>query len=406
MNQSAPRKNPYLLHLCWWLVGVSALGTWPSLPARAKGIEPTVYAHAGLDHFYNLEYPEAVEDFESALEGDPDNLIYYNFLTNTYLFEELHHLGQLEGNLYASSNRFLEKEKPEPDAERLKLIEDRIDEVKRRCQERLDKNPRDVHALYALGTAHGMDANLAFTIRKAYLDALRAGGKANDLHRKVLKLDSSFADAKLIPGLYEYVVGSIPTAVKWIVFLMGYHGSKEKGIELLQETMMNAKWVSSDAAILLAVIYTREKEHDYARQLLRKVSEYYPRNPLYFMEVGRSYEREKKTEKALQIYQQAADRLEAGKPGYDKLPRDRVYYEIGMLSQKTGQFDNALQAFGRLTQHEDSDTRLKASAALHRGDIFQAKKQPEKARAEYQLAASLPHEELRAEARKRLQKLQ
>ncbi len=391
----------------WWLFALLPVFLlWPGLEAQAEGVEPAVYAHAGLDHFYNLEYPEAEEDFRQALEGDPDNLIYYNFLTNTYLFEELYRLGQLEGNLYAASNKFLEEEKPDPDPERLKLIQERIGEVKKRARERLDENSRDIHALYALGTAHGMEANVDFTLEKAYFSALRNGGKANDLHRKVLKLDPSFADAKLVPGVYEYVVGSIPAAVKWIVFLMGHRGSKEKGIELLRDAMLNAKWVSSDAAVLLTVIYTREKEHEYARQLLRSISQYYPRNPLFFMEIGRSYEREGNTEKALQIYQEAADRLEAGRPGYDKVPRDRLYYEIGMLHQKIGQFDKALQAYGKITEQEDSDTRLRAYAALHRGDIFNAKQQPEKARAEYQLAASLPHQEPREQAQKRLKSIQ
>ncbi len=375
------------------------------LPATAQTIDPGVYARAGLDHFYNLEYEEAMEDFQKAIEGDPDNLIYYNFLTNTYLFQELHRLGQLEGNLYAGSNRFLKEKKPQPDAQRMELIEERIAQVKQRGQERLEENPQDVHALYALGIAYGLEANVAFTLRKAYLDALRAGGKANDLHRKVLKLDPSFADAKLIPGLYEYVVGSVPLTVRWIVFLMGHHGSKERGIELLQQTMMNAEWVNSDAAVLLSVIYTREKEHAYTRQLMARISEYYPRNPLYFMEIGRSYQREGQTEKALAIYQQAAFRLEAGQPGYHKIPRDRLYYEIGSLHQQLGQFDNALAAYGKITEEKESDSPLRAYAALQRGDIFRAKKEPEKARTEYQIVVSLPYEEPRRQAQERLRKL-
>src|SRR3972149_6376421 len=86
------------------------------------------------------------------------------------------------------------------------------------------------------------------------------------------------------------------------------------------------KGVTSDAAILRAVIYTRENQHAYARKLLTSISKYFPRNPLFFMEVGRSFEHEGKHQDALGIYLEAARRLDANAPGYDKVPRERPSY--------------------------------------------------------------------------------
>jgi len=373
--------------------------------AANQRIDPWVYAYAGFDHFYNLEYRESIADLKKAVEGEPDNPVLKNFLTNAYLFEELYRLRQLEGNLYSSSNPFL-KEKPKPDPERMELIRRRVAEVKELCEARLAKNPRDVDALYALGMTYGIEANYTFTLDKKYLEALRLGSKANELHERVLKLDPTYHDAKLIPGVYQYAVGSIPRSVKWLAFLLGYRGSKEQGIKLLQEAMVNGQWVSSDAAILLAVIYTRENQHAYARQLLHKVSDYFPRNPLLFMEIGRSFEREGKHREALEIYLEAARRLEAGAPGYEeKVPRERLYYEIGSLHQRLGQFDRALRAYGQVTEHTDSDGLLRAYSGLRRGEIYLAQRQRELARAEYERVAALPYEEPRRQAEERLRRL-
>lgn len=380
-------------------------GLLGAVPAAAESVDPWVYAYSGLDHFYNLEYEESISDLEKALEGEPENPIFHNFLTNAYLFQELYRLGQLEGNLYSASNAFLKEKKPEPNGQRMQLIRERIAHVKRLCKERLQRNPRDTDALYALGLAYGIEANYTFTMEKKYLEALRTGGKANDLHERVLKLDPNYHDAKLIPGIYQYAVGSIPRSVKWLAFLFGYRGSKERGIELLQQAMVQGKWVTSDAATLLAVIYTRENEHAYARQLLTTISGYFPRNPLYFLEMGRSHEREGNRKAALEIYLEAADRLEADAPGYFRIPRERLYYEIGSLHQQLGQFRMALEAYGKVTERPDSDGLMTAYSALRRGEIFLAQKRVDRARAEYERAAALPYEEPQREARQRLQAL-
>lgn len=373
--------------------------------AVAQEVDPWVYAHAGLDNFYNLEYDQAIANLRKAADQDPDNPVLQNFLTNAYLFQELYRLGLLQGNLYAASNDFLREKKPEPNRERMDLVRGRIADVKRLCEQRLEKNPRDTDALYALGLAYGIEANSLFTVDKKYLDALRAGSKANELHEQVLELDPNYHDAKLIPGVYQYAVGSIPRSVKWLAFLFGYRGSKERGIQLLQEAMMHGRWVSSDAAVLLSVVYTREKQHAYSRQLLTTVSTYFPRNPLFFLETGRSYEREGNRQAALEVYRRAAERLEAGTPGYRKLPRERLYYEIGILHQRLGQYDKALQAYGQVTERPDSDGLLIAYSALRRGEIFLAQNHPERARVEYERAAALPYEEPRREAQVRLRSL-
>lgn len=377
--------------------------------AHAKDdVAPWTYAYAGLDHFYNLEYQEAISDFQQAIKGDPDNPYFYNFLANTYLFQELRRVGALEGNLYDASNSFLQKKKPEPDPAVIQKMKENLAKAREICQARLEKNPNDVEALYVLGATYGVEGNYDFTILKSWYEALGAGNKANDLHEKVLKLDPNYQDAKLIPGVYQYIVGSIPGGVKWLAFLFGYHGSKQKGVRLLQAAMTKGKLTTSDAAFLLAIIYTREKHYDYTRKLLHSLSQFYPRNPLLPLEISRSYVREGKPKEALKHYAAVAKDMEDGKPGYDKLPRERVWYQVGVLAQQQGDYKQALDAFAKVmngNSDEDDAVVLKAQSGLRRGEIYMAQNHPQLARAEYEKVAAMPDDQARHDAEERLRVL-
>ena len=390
----------------WTLAAALSLGlALGGVAARADGVDPWVYAHAGLDHFYNLEYDEAIADLQKALEGDPDNVLFHNYLTNVFLFQELYRTRRLEGNLYAASNAFLKAQKPKPDPERMALIRQRVATVKQLCQQRLQENRYDTEALYAQGVAYSIEANYKFTLEKKYLDALRAASKANQLHRQVLKLDPNYHDAKLVPGLYQYVVGSLPGGIKFLVFLIGHRGNKSRGIALLQDAIANGQQVSSGAAILLGVVYNREKKHAYARQLYETLSQYYPRNLLLRLEVGRTYEREGNRAAALEVYTQVVEQVEAGVPGYSKVPRERLYYQIGIMHLQVGELDRALSAFFHVGEREEGDGLVKAFSALRRGEIYIAQKQPERARAEFERVAAMPYEEPRRLAQQRLRAL-
>lgn len=377
----------------------------PPAAADDTAIDPWLYIYAGMEHFYNLEYDQAIADYQSALALDPNNVRFLNFLTNTYLFQELYRLGQLDGNLYSSSNAFLKSKKPKPGPEQMKRIRENIARVKKLCEARLEENRNDVEALYALGIAYAIEGNMKFTIEKKFMDALRAGTKAHNLHEKVLKLDPDFHDAKLVPGIYQYVVGSLPWYVKVAAFFLGHRGDKQKGVRLIHEAITKGRTVSIDATVLLSLGYTREKMHRYSRQLMEKLSEYYPRNYLYHLEIGRSFQREDKRLDALRVYQDVARRSKNGAPGYGKVPLSKLYFEIGAMHQQRREYDQALDAFERAGNGEKADGRVRAYSHLRRGEIFLEQKKTDRAREEFQRVTKTGYEEPSKQARKHLRKL-
>ena len=50
---------------------------------------------------------------------------------------------------------------------------------------------------------------------------------ARKLHNKVTELDPSIVDARLVQGMHDYVVGSLPWHIKLVGFLAGFRGDRD-----------------------------------------------------------------------------------------------------------------------------------------------------------------------------------
>jgi len=188
----------------------------------------------GFEHFYNLEYDEAIADFSEAVKQHPDLPAVHNHLAQAILYRAMFRAGALESELVTGSNPFLRRPKVEATPEENRRFQQAVQKSMELCQARLRQNPQDPKALYALGVAHGWRANYNFLVRKAWRDALRDATNARKLHNKVSELDPSMIDARLMQGVHDYVVGSLPLLWKMLGFLIGFRGDKGQGIRTLE----------------------------------------------------------------------------------------------------------------------------------------------------------------------------
>ena len=131
------------------------------------------FSAKGFEHFYNLEYDAAIAEFEKEAVARPADAEPYNHLAQALLYRELYRAGALESELVTGANPFLRREKMEPRPEDLARFDAAIAKAMARAQARLNKNPNDTRALYALGVAYGLRGNCGFLVRKAYMNALR-----------------------------------------------------------------------------------------------------------------------------------------------------------------------------------------------------------------------------------------
>lgn len=238
----------------------------------------------GYEALYNLDYAGARKRFREMLQIAPDHPAGAQCLAASFWVEQLNQSWELKATLYSTKAYTEGKQKTDPalTAEFRKWIR----QTKTLAQAKLRQNPRDVEALYFLGAAEGLDAAYAAAVERKYRSALKSGSDAVDRHKEVLKLAPDFRDAELTIGLQNYIVGSLPLPLKMIAGTMGVRGSKKRGLETLERVAVEGHFARDLAHVLLVDLYKREKRWKDAVATARVLSERYPRNYLFKLQMA------------------------------------------------------------------------------------------------------------------------
>jgi len=286
---------------------------------------------SAFNHFYNLEYDQAIAELEKSIAKNPNAPELHNHLAQCIQFREMYKVGALESELVSGNNSFLRRPKIDTTPEIEKRFQDEVQKAITLAEARLKTNPNDTGALYTLGVSYGLSANWNFLVRKAWRDALRDATTARKMHNKVTELDPTNYDARLVQGAHDYVVGSLPTFYKMLGFLVGYRGDREKGIQTLQQVAEKGKYNSVDAKVLLCAIYRREQRWPAAEPVIEELIRRFPRNYLLRFEQSQLYSAIGQKDKAIASIQKCAELKKSGAPGFSDLAAERIYYHIGNI---------------------------------------------------------------------------
>ncbi len=251
--------------------------------------EQSVLDDASFDHFYNLEYDQALAGFEADARKAPESADARNHIAQTILFREMFRAGMLQSQMLASDNSFLKMPKIAMSAANCEQFTDAIEHAMELARSRLNGNPNDAAALYSLGVSYGLRGNYNFVVRKAYLDALRDMGSARKFHNQATRIDPSMLDAQLTQGVYEYVVGSLSFGWRMLAMVGGVQGNRARGIAILNRVASEGNTNRIDATIFLAAIYRREHRLRDAICVLKPLIPLLPRNYLLRLELAQMY---------------------------------------------------------------------------------------------------------------------
>ena len=357
-----------------------------ALPLLAQ---PAQYAK-GFDHFYNLEYDEAIREFSRAAAEQPDLPGPRNYLAVNILYREMFRSGALESELVSGNNPFLRRPKMNPSAEDQKLFFDSIAKVMDLTQARIDKNPTDADALYAQGVAYALRANWNFLVKKAWMDSLRDATAARKLHNKVTEFQPDFVDARLVQGVHDYVVGSLPWTYKILGFLVGFRGDREKGIQTLELVAQKGKFNNVDAQVLLAAIFRRERMPEKAIPLLQRMAERFQRNYLLRLELVQMYADLGRKDDALAVLDQLEQWKRSNRPGYSRMALEKIYFSRGNLLFWYRDLDRALENLRRVTpKARELDLNTASNAWMRTGQILDMKGQRNEALSAYREAIAI-----------------
>jgi tetratricopeptide (TPR) repeat protein len=118
------------------------------------------------------------------------------------------------------------------------------------------------------------------------LGAFRSAREAYDEHEQVLTLAPQRHDAALVVGTYRYIVATLSLPVRWVAYMAGFGGGRERGLQLVEEAAGYSGENQTDARFALTLLYNREKRYDDALKQLGVLRESYPRNRLVWLESG------------------------------------------------------------------------------------------------------------------------
>jgi tetratricopeptide (TPR) repeat protein len=322
-----------------------------TVPARANRESEALRARASID-IYNLDRDEGIAGFKRAIAADPLDAAAYRGLATGFWLSITFRRGNMTVDDYLG--RAVTRPSPNaepPPAEVATAFREALDHALTLARTQLAQNPKSADAHYQLGAAVGLRASYAATVEGSAMTAFKAAREAYDEHEQVLSLDPRRKDAGLIVGTYRYLVSALSLPLRWMAYVVGFGGGKEKGLRMIEEAAAFGGENQDDARFALILLYNREKRYDDALKTLAALRERYPRNRLVWLETGATYLRAGRP----------ADAERALNEGFARLAgdsRQRMFGEDALWFYKRGA---ARAALGRAA---DADADLRKALQL------------------------------------------
>jgi len=234
----------------------------------------------GIESFYQANWVHAREIFDGMKADQPDD-------PRPYFFESM--MPFLE--------YFLVDPKKELAAEFLAKSEKAVD----LSNERLKKSPNDTTMVLMLSGLHGY-RGLVAAGENQYRIALSSGLTGFNYTRKLLSINSDRADARIGRGMFYYMVGSVPSGMRWASNIIGMSASIEDGFEELKKAAESDSYIRNDAKMILMYLYTKEERYDEALTYAERLTEALPGNVIFLFKKAEILEHLGNKQEALNVY--------------------------------------------------------------------------------------------------------
>ncbi len=350
---------------CAVLAGHAAAQTIAAPPTRADNDTNT---RKGFDDFYNLEYDRAIREFEAAQQAHPNDPFAVNHLLSAVVFKELKRIGALDTEAYAGDS-FLTKKLLAPlDSATRDRVKQLTDQGMGLSQAQLDKDPKNLDALYARGATRALNATYIGVANHAWFAALRSAVAARHDEEEVLQQDPNYLDAKLIVGTHLYIVGSLSWPVKVAASIAGLSGNKQKGLEdLRQATHSPHPEVANDAKIIFALFLRREERYAEALQVVNSLQNDFPRNFLMAAEYAHLLNAAGHGPEAIVAYRKVLAGCRSG--AYNQCRIEIPAYGLGEALRGQRDYAGAAESY-ELAAGSGTDADLKQKATLAAGQMY------------------------------------
>jgi len=334
-----------------------------------------------FSHFYNLDYDRAVQEFEQVLQRHPNDPFAVNHLLTAVLFRELYRVGALNTSEYANDS-FVHVAHRAADPAMQKEIKDLVQRALGLEEKLLSANPKDVGALYARGVTRAQFATYTGLIERAWFSALRNALGARHDHERVLELDPSAVQAKLVVGVHNYVVGSLPWGAKIGATIFGLGGNKEKGLQYLQECAAGNGETAVDAQMALILFLRREHRYPESLTIARSLVPRFPQNMLLPLEEANLLRTMGNLPDAASAYRKIWQTGKAGK--YPGLHYEVAAAGLGDVLRAGKDYQGAADAYEQVSHVPKPDAQILQRSNLAAGEMYDLLRKRDAALAKYQ----------------------
>lgn len=247
-----------------------------------KSGAPTLDEHLlkGIEAYYQTDWEEANYYFQKVKEMDSSDPRPY-FFEAMMPFLEYFFIEQSE----SLANTFLNKSE--------KALEI--------SNQRLQESPGDTTMVLLLSGLHGYRGLVAADQNKHRV-ALSSGLTGFNYTRKLLSINTERADARVGRGMFYYMVGSIPSGMKWAANIVGLSADIEDGFTELKKAAESNTYIRNDALMMLMYLYSREEKYSEALVYAEELTETLPENVIFLYKKAEIYDQLGDIDQALSTY--------------------------------------------------------------------------------------------------------
>jgi hypothetical protein len=255
---------------------------------NSPGLSSVPELESGYKLLYEQKFAEARPVFEKWAAANPEEPFGQVSLAASYLFEEFFLQRVLTSEYFLNDKRFTGGIEGIPDPARIKKFDDSIARARELAGKRLKKQPKDPEALFVMTLCAGMQSDADSMLLKKHLDALKHLKEANANAEQLLAVHPEAYDAYVAPGVANYVIGSLSSSARFMLWFGGIHGDKVLGMSQVQKTADQGHYLKPFAQILLALSARREKKDAIAQKSLKELTEEFPGNAVYEAEYAKA----------------------------------------------------------------------------------------------------------------------
>ena len=234
---------------------------------------------------YNLQFDQALSKADQAKQADKSDPMPWVAQASAVLFREFDRLHILRSDMFASDDAFSSRPAYSWVPASRKQFEDALSGGEKVAQDRLNRDKKDIKALFALALFNGLQADDAALITKRNMTALSYTKSATGYADKLLAIAPDYYDAYVATGMGKYIIGGKAAPVRWVLRIGGLKGDQEEGLKELRLASERGRYLAPFARILLAFDDLRHKDKTAARKKFESLREQFPGNPLFAQEI-------------------------------------------------------------------------------------------------------------------------